>query len=248
MPKFIVNNYMDKKDEILEKIKEEKIVPKSKWSLNWKNYLLWAFLAVAVVFSSLLLSLAILNFLGVDRDVVRFFHLGGLFWFILKTLPIFWLASSLVIVVLAFLSFRGTKRSYRYNGWLVAFSLLLFVSFLAAGLHVLGLNHKMESGLERAPGLRGRMPHPGEGMNFPDKGVLAGRIIKKEEGKIFIFNPMEKQWEVRFDENKVDIDKRVRMTEGERVMIFGKKLEKRVFEAEIIRPMERRREELRIKN
>jgi hypothetical protein len=231
---------MNKQDEILNTIKQEKIVPKSKLALNWKHYLFWLFLGVAVIFSSLFLSLAILNFIGVDREIVDALGIGRLTWFLFRTLPLFWLVSFVVILALGFLSFRHTKRAYRYNSWIVVVILLLLASLLSVVLHFAGFNKRAEDRFKGAPILHRGVHSPEERFNFPERGVLAGKIKEVSEEKILLVNPEGEEWEVLIEEDKTRIGRNAKLSEGELIMAIGEKIKDGVFEAKIIKPFEAR--------
>ena len=220
--------------KIIEKIKQEKISPTSKWKLDWKNYCFWTLLILMIVFGIIFLSFVILNIVDFDMETYRQLKFKKFTGVLFSSLPYFWIVLFLTTIVFGFLTFKKTKHGYRHNVLFIAGILLIAISSLAVASHFL----KMNSMLEKK--LLGRNPHfqkfsPDREARWinPEKGILGGKITEITKEKITIETPSGEKWQVTYSE-KTEIKKRGELKVGQKIKIIGKKTGEFSFEAKMI--------------
>jgi len=225
--------------EVIKKIKQEKIKPKSKWSCNFYNGFWWAFFVITILLGALFL--AILFFLISDIDWSIRSYLGqNLFSFIFRVIPFLWIVLSVIAFLLAYLNLRHTKKGYRYD-WLVILLLIGIIALIfSIILHMLKINQRTNKFLKsKAPYYRKMICDKEILWSQPEKGLLAGTIaiFMQGENKIKLIDFNNDIWEITFGENTI-IHRRVKLTEQEIIKLIGigKDLIQKKFEAKEIMP------------
>ena len=115
-----MNNLLEKR--ILEKIKKEKIKPKSKFFFVFKNSLIISSYFISLVLGALSFSVLFYIFSDNKSIILNNFNILAL-----KNAIIFWIILLLIFVFLAFKNNLAVKNSYRYSHWV----LILFNIFLS---------------------------------------------------------------------------------------------------------------------
>ncbi len=139
----MTNNNLEKR--ILERIKNEKIEPKSKWFFVCKNVSAW----VLVIFSILLGAVSfasVLYKLTGNYEVVQDFVSNKFTFFdsLPYILPYFWIIIFGIFFGLAIFNYKKTKRFYRYQ---TSFVVLLFSSLIVVSgyfMYLFGVPEKTE--------------------------------------------------------------------------------------------------------
>lgn len=226
-------------EEVIKKIKEEKIEPRSKLSCGLYNGLWWAFFVVTVLLGALFL--AIIFFLVSDIDWYIRQYLGqDLFSFVFRVIPFLWIILSIIALLLAYLNLRQTKKGYKYS-WLAIFFLIGIIVFMSAViLHTLKVNQQANKFLKsKIPHYRKMVCDKEVLWSQPDRGLLAGTIIifSQRENKASLVDFNNDVWEITFGQDVV-IHKKVKLVEQEiiRVIGNGKNLIQRKFEAKEVMP------------
>ncbi len=220
--------------KIMEKIKEEKISPDSKWKLSWKNYCFWSLLVLMIILGIIFLSFVILNVADFDMETYRQLRFRRFTGIMFSSLPYFWIILFLGTIVFGFLSFKKTKHGYRHNIIFIAGILLIAISSLAVASHFLKMNRVMEERfLEKIPHFQKLSPDREGRWLSPENGVLGGKIIEIKKNELVIQTPHGEKWNVRYSE-KTKIKNRGELKPGKKVKIVGKKTGKFSFEAEMI--------------
>jgi len=86
--------------KVLEAIKNQKIVPKPKWTFLLKENLMWAFGIASLIVGGLAFAVIIHMVRNNDWDVYQDIS-GGLLQFILLTLPYFWIVFLALFIFIA---------------------------------------------------------------------------------------------------------------------------------------------------
>ncbi|HBI17046.1 MAG: hypothetical protein UR60_C0034G0004 [Candidatus Moranbacteria bacterium GW2011_GWF2_34_56] len=237
------NNYAQK---IIEKIKQEKIVPKSRFFLNWKNYVFWLIWLSTLFLGAIFFSFIILNLLDIHPLVIRQLGLGKIFFILARTAPYLWIFLALLAGISGFMAIRKTKRGYRYSVLFITSIGVLFISMLGAILHMSKVNRNMGGKIFIKNRISREMAFPMEKRwRHPEEGMLGGQIIEIKERAFDLRGFNGKIWEVHYsDGTKFKIKK---IEKDMNVAVIGEKFGENKFRAFLIlqppfneRPMMRR--------
>jgi heme/copper-type cytochrome/quinol oxidase subunit 2 len=229
-------------EEVIKKIKEEKISPKPRWLFFLKNNIIWIMGMLSVIFGAVSFSLII--YLFEAGETLTTGNFGGSFWEIFLTIiPIFWLFFLGLFIFLAYLNLRKTKKGYKYSTSMIFFSSIFISMILGTMLYMFGVGQKFDD-------LLGRRVHPFFYRNFmnphinfwsnPEEGRLSGIISEiKNDNSVILVDADFKEWKVVFADNFLNIN--IRLKENMPVKFFGQKIgidEFTVFEVLPIGPGE----------
>lgn len=221
--------------KILEKIKKREIEPKARWQFLLRDWFLWGAFGFSVVLGSA--AFAVMIFVLNDRewDIYKFLDKSFLEYLIL-CLPYLWLAALGLFLWLAFYNFEHTKTGYRHNPWLVTgvsfvLSLILGAVFFYGGLGA-AIDEIFANNL---PLYQKVMQHKQDIWCHPDRGLLWGKIIKIENGQIFLLSGCNRQeWTVKVREPAVCNDL-TNCLAGEKIKVIGEAESPNVFLARELR-------------
>ena len=211
-------------EEVIKKIKEDKISPKPRWSFFLKNNIIWVMGILSVVFGAISFSLIIYLFTAGEKLTTGNF--GGSFWEIfLSIVPIFWLLFLGLFTFLAYLNLRNTKKGYKYSTPIIFFSSVFISIFLGVMLYIFGMGQKFDD-------LLGSRVHPFFYRNFmnpqinfwsnPDEGRLSGIISEiKDDNSLILIDTDFKEWKLIFSDNF--LNNSVKFKEDTPIKLFGKK-------------------------
>lgn len=224
------NNYAQK---IIEKIKQEKIVPESKIFLNGKNYLFWIIWIFTLILGAIFFSFIILNLLDIHPSVIRELGLGKIFFILARTAPYLWIFLVLLAGASGLLAIKKTKRGYRYSVLFITSIGVLFISILGGVLHVAKINKHMGDKMFRGDPMSRDVAFPMEKRwRSPEEGFLGGEIIEIREEAFDLKEFNGKIWEVRYsDGTKIKIKK---IEKNMDVAVIGEKIDDNKFNAFLI--------------
>lgn len=205
-------------DKTLKLIEQQKIKPTPKWEFIIKNWSLW----LSLIFSLLFLVLGVsISWFGLIDNII---------------IPYLWLIIALFFLILAYLLFKKTKRSYRFQKWQVIILITIFGLMLGGIIFKIGLARQIDETLEsRVSFYRQVVPMKIVIWNKPERGYLSGEIIKlnsTEDFQIKDFN--NKIWQIS-GQNPF-IRGRVKMVVGEEIKLIGEQIEIDKFIVSEVRP------------
>jgi len=223
--------------KIIDAIKRDKIKPKNRAYFIAKRLIFWFVLGLIIVLASMFLSLAILSLVDFDLELLRALHLGRYIRILILTAPYLWILLLAACIFLSYYVFRKTKKGYRYSMLLVAVVILLVVSALGVGAHIVRVNERMEKAISIGPPILGRIaPHRERRFLRPDEGVLTGKITEIEIEEFKLLTPIDELWEVFYNEETVYRSEDIQI--GERtIVVVGEKTGEREFVAEKIKQL-----------
>lgn len=238
-----MNNKTSKKntfvDEIVDQI--ENLEPKTHVRFVLQNILLWSLGISALVFG--ILSTATIMFIlsHAGYDLYNITHESRMDH-LLEMLPVMWLSSVVLFGFLAKKLIRLTQYGYRYNLKVIMFGLVtvsigggLLLNLLETGRY---LDQQAENFIPFHVSLEKRQKMT---WALPDVGRIAGVLTEEIEGGIVSFLDFDDVvWKIDLNE-RYDIWKD-EFEMGDRVRIFGKKLEDGTFYVCLMRPWIIRRE------
>ncbi|MEA2007054.1 MAG: hypothetical protein U9O20_02750 [Patescibacteria group bacterium] len=225
----------DVSKKVIDKIKKEHIEPDPAWKTNLSSYVFWLWLSLLVFLSVMFLSLVIHNFAVLDGDILRQLHLGRFVGFVFMSAPYFWLVLFALCFVFGYLVFRRTKSGYRYSLVLVLAMFLFVIFSLGALAHYAKMGARLEREVSnKVPHLHKVAPLAKKRLSNPEKGVLGGEIRILNSSEIQLKSFVGENWTVHYSEKTV-LRGTHELQKGIEVIIFGKNVEKRVFDADVIK-------------
>ena len=221
--------------KIIEKIKEEHIVPESRFKLNWRNYAFWFVWSATMILGALFFSLIILNFLDIHLSIFRHFGLGRIFFVLMVTAPFLWIGLSVLALVSGFLAIRKTKRGYRYSMLFATSMSVLIISILGVMLHFAKINDRLGRGIVMGmPGHRGLAFPVEERWSRPEDNMLGGEVTQVQSDYIMIISFQDEDWMVYYSpETEIKVSQG-KLETGMNVGVIGEKIGDKKFKAKFI--------------
>jgi len=168
---------------IVSKIKEEHVIPESRFKLQWKSYLFWAMMCVMIFIGALSLSLVIFNVSDIDPRFFQYMGLQKFFMILFITAPYLWIVLSLSALLFGIMAFRKTTRGYRRSMLFITSLIVLVVSILGVFGHILKIDNRMGGFISRsAPNFSDVTNPMGGRWQRPSDGLIAGEITNTESG------------------------------------------------------------------
>lgn len=221
--------------KILEKIKEEKLKPRSRQYFVVKNYLVWGVSILALLASSAALSVMTYLFKFNDFSLSQEINKSTL-EILFLTLPYFWILFLAAAIFIFYYNIKHTKTGYRYPLGLVAaiafvLSILLCVIFCAVGW-----DEKLDEVLGRRAPLYGKMMNPQvDFWSKPEEGRLVGLVASDLAGNTFdLVDRDGRIWLVSVDLNA---EGTAFVLSGRPVRMLGEREGKKKFNANMILPL-----------
>jgi heme/copper-type cytochrome/quinol oxidase subunit 2 len=224
-------------EEILEKIKKDRIKPKSKWQFALKDYVVWLVFVISIVFGSLSFS-TILHFWEMS-DWDAYYRVNDNFLaFIALTMPYFWLVCFLLFIFISYFYLKHTRSGYKYEFIkVVALNLALSLVF-GCILYSFGAGRQIdEEFARRSPFYNDLRTRQAYVWLNPERGVIIGKIMDiKSNGDIFeLDDPQQIVWTV--DASNANYPQGFIIQRGFMIKVFGKKGDNNFFSADEIRPL-----------
>ncbi len=225
-------------EKILDKIKQQHIIPKPKWQFLLKDYLIWVVFIIATIIGSL--SIGVIIHLLVDFDWTAYQYLDkGFFEYFVISLPYLWLVLLIIFVILAYYQFRHTKKGYKYRPYTIVL-LSVSVSFiLGLSLFAIGTARRADHLLSEAvPSYERMIKRKSHVWMNPENGMLAGKIIFVTNQQSFLLEDLNnKKWTIyNTDALKHEV---IIIEIDEMIRIVGEQRGDNIFNADRIMPWQR---------
>jgi len=213
--------------QILDKIKDLK--PKAKWKFLVKNYLIWSLTILFLIFSSF--ACALLLYLIINNDWEYSKIIAGSFWdYWVASFPHIWFIFTVAFLLLSYFNFKHTEKGYRFSQKRVITLNILIIFFLAFVFCSFGLGNVIDAiNLDQSKIFNQRKVI----WINPEKGFLAGEVVKKNENNLELIDFEGKFWLIDITEAHI-----TPYTE-EGVKILGNKIGENIFKAKEILPWSR---------
>jgi hypothetical protein len=221
--------------DILNKIKNEHIIPKSYFQTHWKSYAFWILWIAIMFFGAMSFSLLLLNVLDIRLVFLHELGVGRYLRILIGTMPYFWLTLVIVALGAGYFAMRKTRTGYRYSMLFITTIIVLIISLVGVFLHATKLNKHLGNRMIHNPHMM-KMGFPAqERFLQPKEGMLGGRIVEISESEFFVKNVQGNIWKVVHDD-RTDIRFRgQKIRVGISVSIIGSVVKENVFHADIIR-------------
>lgn len=225
----------------LKKIREEKITPVARWRFEARNFFWWLVFGISIL--GVGISISILIFLATELDWRIYSHLGDSFLeTFLIMFPHAWLLLMALFMVFSYENLRNTKSGYRLE-WISVWGTIVGAGvFLGFALYFSGAGGKLNQVFASSVPSYEKVIHTKEDQwSQPERGLLSGEIVSKEQSKadsevLHLKSFEDENWDVLVGAETV-VRGRVGLQQGEEIKVIGKQTEnKNEFEAEEIRP------------
>lgn len=183
--------------QILNKIKTEKITLRPKYFFTIKNTILWLLYILAIFVSSL--AFGIFLELLQDHDWSIYPRLGLNFYqYLLASVPYFWLIFILAAIFLAIYNFKKTNYSYRHRDYIIAAATATCSVALGAIFFFSGIGELIDTELYETTNFYSFVVcHHNDFWQNPEKGLITGAITDvQDENNFTLTDPQGKQWQV----------------------------------------------------
>jgi len=224
--------------KVLDKIKSGGIKPKPKWQFLLKDWLIWLFFVLTIVFGGLAFSATIFLVRINDWDLYGRLPIP----FFLKTLPFFWIIIVLIFIGLAYYNFKHTQSGYRYRFWVIV-SAAVFLSFFAGTIfHFLRLGELVEYRFQRAMPfyhniiMRPSFEHQMDAWSNPERGFLAGQVVSVYAPDNFELEDFGGQVWTVFNREGIKRRFEFELSQGVWLKALGEEIDESNFQAVEIRP------------
>lgn len=225
-------------EEILNKIKKEKIKQIPRHVFILKHAIVWFFLFLSVLVWAISLSITFEYIINADWFLI---HRLWIIQIAITFLPIFWLIFLLLASFLSYYNFKHTEKWYKYN-----FLKILWINiFLSVIFWVLiytsGANYLIEWSLEKyIPRYRWILVENKESRMIKvwqneDSGLIIWEILKINDDNLEFIDYNNKNWLILISKN-TNIKWRVSLNIWEKIKIIWEKTDDNIFEAIEIRP------------
>lgn len=224
---------MKNSEKMLAKIKSRKVKPIPKWHFWAKNILFWVLFLASVKLGSLAFAVILFAIESAEFDI--FSHIThSKVEFILGILPLLWILFLSVFLFGAVRLFQKTKTGYRYSPIFIVVGSFVLSIVVGTILFFTGGGARLEQKFaDKVPIYKGLEERRLNRWSMPERGFLAGTIIKKDES-IIIKDLRGKQWEI--DIKEVLIRGKTSLEKDEKIRIIGRVVENNIFMAKEIRP------------
>lgn len=167
-------------ENVLHKIKEEKITPKPKWQFLFKNSLIWTLGIIALILGAISTSLVFYMVTGEDVGLGR--NGGSIFEALLFVVPFFWLICLAIFALAVFYYIKHTKKGYKYSARTIILAIVVISVVFGGALSALGVDRVIDDVLgEKAP-MYDRVINPRmDYWSNPTSGRLMGMVVSEEK-------------------------------------------------------------------
>lgn len=203
-------------DKTIKIINKSQIRPIPKWEFVIKNWGIW----LGVIFSLIFLTIGFgVSWFGLIDNIIT---------------PYFWLILSSAFLLLAYLLFEKTKKSYRFQKWQVLALVSLVGLFIGGLVFKIGLASSIDRNFEtNVPYYRHVVPMKMTVWNNPQAGYLSGLIISISKSNFEIKDFNGRTWTIT---GEPLVRGRVKMIIGEEVKLIGVQTDGNTFQASEVRP------------
>jgi hypothetical protein len=225
---------METSDQLIEKIQTRQVRPLPRWRHVFKDTLSWVLFILCALVGSLAFSVILFVIQQVDFDLIS--HMGhSRFELLLGLVPFFWIIAMVVLLVLAILSIKNSKKGYKFTslsliGLSVAFSILLGTLFFISG----GGNWLENAFAIQVQTYESVQERKLQVWSDPENGFLSGTIINPGDSTFELRDFKGTSWII--SHKGADIVPAVTLEDGEKIKMMGKITSENHFSADMIRP------------
>ncbi len=229
---------MTLQEQILKRIRTQHVKPTSKGYFRARDYIMWVLLGVFV--AALSLGVGMIIFLLRGTDTALFSRLGLSFITRLAySIPIFWIAITVILGIAAYMNFRRTRSGYRIS----MKQFVIVVTCVAIGLGTVVYAFDITKYIDTEAAANIPLYSAVEPLNTstwfdPARGLLSGSVkIKTSDNSFTLRDQNFDLWTVTGD-GVVLVPADFTFQSGDHIKIIGKETGPLQFTAVEIRPFE----------
>ncbi len=208
-------------EELLHKIKDEKLQPKPRWQFLLKDYVVWVVGILSLLMGAVAMSL--IFYMSRYEDLSVYNRAGGQLWEILFLIvPFFWVICLALFIFVVLYNVKHTKKGYRYPLPIIL-SIIIGASVILGGaFYAVGFGEKIDDELGKRAPLYDRVINPRvDFWSRPEKGRLMGMIVSKINDNEYVLVDRERgEWYIMTTEVKQLADDGIKI--GRPVRLLGK--------------------------
>lgn len=237
-------NYKDMKTtltlqkQILSRIKTQGIRPVPKEYFKIREYVIWGLVSIFIL--ALSIGFAMIVFMIKGTDIELFNKLGlTLSQKLLYTVPLFWIITTTIIAVVAFVHYRNTRTGYKTSTKKFIYTSTLIAVIVGSVAYVLDISKFVDTLVaEHVPLYTTMVPVNTNTWLDPEHGLLSGFVRSRESENDFMLRDSESVlWHVTG--TNIVMPKGFTFSTGERIKLIGKAGPNDTFRATEIIPWER---------
>lgn len=225
---------MESAERIINKIKDQKIKPKPRWSFTYRNMLMWFIMVLSVIAGALAFSIILFAIQQIDFDLIAHMSHSRFEWW-LGLLPFIWIISLIICTAISVYGLKYTRKGYKLSlKNLIAINISL--SILAGALFFIGggaswLENKFASNINNYESVNAKKVKM---WSVPEEGNLSGYISEVYDSSMLIKDFNDKMWII--DLGSAKISQMVKLEKDELVKIIGEMTSDDQFSAIQVRP------------
>lgn len=189
-------------ETILSRIEQEHVIPKPGWEFTLRNVLWWG-LWVVVIFIGACMASAILFVIANADWAFRSITHKTTFDFLMDVLPLLWLTSLAIAVLIGYKNVRQTKLGYRYPITSVVLVTLAGTLIGGLALYAVGFGGFVEQEIgQQIPRYHPAMMRAKARWMQPEHGLLIGTITERssEASSVTLRSFDGRLWTIAVDE------------------------------------------------
>jgi len=223
-------------EELLHKIKDEKIQPKPRWKFLLKNYFIWSLGIFSLLLGTIAMSLIFFMLRYNDADIYG--RAGGQLWEkLLLIIPFFGIVCLIFFIFIVLYYFKHTKKGYRYSSFIILSAVISFSVILGVFFYIVGMGEITDNVLGRNVPFYDKIINPRvDFWSQPESGRLMG-LIKSQAGldEYILIDRNKKEWKVLLPEIGSNSDDELELNRSARFL--GKVQSENEFSATEILPV-----------
>jgi hypothetical protein len=215
-------------DNLITKIKDEKISPKPKWRFLLKNSLIWIMGFISLILGAVATSLIFYMLTG--EEFIFNHPRNNIFEALLFVIPFFWIICLALFSLLVYYYIKHTKKGYKYSARTIIVAITVISIVFGGALSALGVDRLIDDTLGARAPMYDKFINPRiEYWSNPADGRLTGMITDfLEPNSYTLIDPSGLIWIIKIDEekevDKVIIDRPIR--------VLGEDVGEQVFDVE----------------
>lgn len=217
------NSNKDLKSQILNKIENESLTPRSRWFFSTQEGMVWALWVGSVILGAL--AVAVTLFVLVSRHYALYEATHDSFLtYLVEFIPYLWIAVFAVMAALAVYNLRHTKTGYKYPLWKIFGSSFLLSVIGGFALHLAGVGFMLDHQIGRFTSQYQSQDKLEQRLwQNPEQGRLVGYKMEEDEPVAGVINFMDVNG-VLFKTNIEELQPidSILLDEGERVKMLGR--------------------------
>ncbi len=229
---------MSLQKQVLDRIRTQRVKPTPKGFFKARDYILWALLGVFVAALSIGTSMIIFMVRGTDRALYA--KLGLSFsQKLLYSVPIFWIALTAVVGVVAYVNFRRTRKGYRLDTRQIVIAAAVVAAAFGSMAYAFNISRYVDkAAAENIPLYNAVAPFNTVRWFDPEHGLLSGAVKIKTTNESFTLRDENFELWTVTGKGVTLYPAGFKFDSGDRVKIIGKKTGDFKFQAIEIRPWE----------